>query len=351
MADEFSLHAIDIQSEDRDAIRNEIFEQMTTVGFLLLENIPNYDEEKYLKACKAFHALPKDIKEQLYTRANKKENSNQYRGYFPFKSNDASHKEFYDMSFDITKFPEDEQKYPLYEQTPFPDGEEYEWIQQEFSKMQDTLFEAALTTMRYIAEGLGKPKNFFDAWFDKGTLTALRSIHYEPRGAVSGLDFSKLESDSLKLTTPEHADSGVLTMLVTFGYPGLQVEIDGEYRSIKPVSNAVVVNLGGLLSRLSNYKLKATMHRVLDIGRERYSSPLFMEPRYSAVISPCMLSSSYDYKSAGDVPKREGNVLYGDWLIKRVMKFVEFHDFEIPKERKSIIEKLPATEEESKVAC
>jgi len=37
-----------------------------------------------------------------------------------------------------------------------------------------------------------------------------------------------------------------------------------------------------MLSRITNGKLKATKHRVLDIGVERYSSPYFFEPHYCA---------------------------------------------------------------------
>lgn len=86
----------------------------------------------------------------------------------------------------------------------------------------------------------------------------------------------------MKYTTPIHTDSGFLTFLSTFGYSGLEVEIDGIYKPIRPIKNSIVVNLGDMLSRITNYKLKATKHRVLDIGIDRYSSPFFFEPHYSA---------------------------------------------------------------------
>jgi len=89
----------------------------------------------------------------------------------------------------------------------------------------------------------------------------------------------------LKLTTPEHTDSGFLTLLSTFNYPGLQVDIGGGvYKSIKPRPNVLVVNIGNMLSRITNNELKATWHRVLDIGVDRYSSPFFFEPKYTAEI-------------------------------------------------------------------
>ena len=51
------------------------------------------------------------------------------------------------------------------------------------------------------------------------------------------------------------------------------------------------MNIGETLSKISGYKIKATRHRVLDIGVERYSSPFFMEPKHSARIGEGILDS------------------------------------------------------------
>lgn len=60
--------------------------------------------------------------------------------------------------------------------------------------------------------------------------------------------------------------------------------IGNEYKSIRPVKESIVVNLGGIMEEITGEKLKATFHRVLDIGKERYSSPFFFEPRYETPI-------------------------------------------------------------------
>ena len=86
------------------------------------------------------------------------------------------------------------------------------------------------------------------------------------------------------MITPEHSDTGFITILSTFMYPGLQVEMDGKYRSVKPEKNHLVVNLGTIFARITKYRLKATKHRVLDIGRERYSCPFFLEPKFDILI-------------------------------------------------------------------
>lgn len=140
--------------------------------------------------------------------------------------------------------------------------------------------------------GLGKDRDFFNPWFDKDQISTFRSILYLPRNHENAAKSDKLDSDLIKLTTPEHCDSGFLTLLTTFGFPGLQVEIDGEFKSIKPEPNCLVVNLGETFQRVTNFKMKATKHRVLDIGVTRYSSPFFVEPKYSAVIPSNLLVPS-----------------------------------------------------------
>ena len=75
-------------------------------------------------------------------------------------------------------------------------------------------------------------------------------------------------------------------------YPGLEVLIDSEYKPIKPRKDAIIVNIGNMLEKITNYQIKATLHRVRDIGRERYSCPFFFDPKFSARISESCLSST-----------------------------------------------------------
>ena len=150
------------------------------------------------------------------------------------------------------------------------------------------MHEISLKVINYIGLALGKEDGYFKIFFEKDPMNTLRTIYYPPR-SHGVVDSSELDAASIKLTTPEHVDSGFVTLLTTFGYPGLQVLIDGEYRSIKPVKGALVLNLGATFERITNWKLKGTFHRVLDIGVERYSSPFFAEPRYSSIIPSNLL--------------------------------------------------------------
>lgn len=125
------------------------------------------------------------------------------------------------------------------------------------------------------------------------------------------------------MTTPIHTDSGFLTLLSTFNYTGLQVNtVDNKFVSVKPKPNVIVVNLGDMFSRITGYTLKATKHRVLDIGVDRYSSPFFLEPRYAARI-PNSLMTTND-TTDGSAPEE---LVYGDWLIEKIRQFAEYTHF------------------------
>ena len=94
---------------------------MNTLGFLLLSNIPNFDEERLFAHQKWFFGLSDEVKAKLYKNHFKSENPNFYRGFAPFIANDPSFKELYEIGLDYEKVSEDEQIYSLHEETPWPE--------------------------------------------------------------------------------------------------------------------------------------------------------------------------------------------------------------------------------------
>lgn len=54
--------------------------------------------------------------------------------------------------------------------------------------------------------------------------------------------------------------------------------------------------------------MRATKHRVLDIGKPRYSSPFFAEPRYDAMIPSNLLEP--------EEKQKEAPVQYGPHIVK-----------------------------------
>jgi isopenicillin N synthase-like dioxygenase len=57
----------------------------------------------------------------------------------------------------------------------------------------------------------------------------------------------------------------------------------------------IVVNFGKLLERWTGGRIRATEHRVLSRGRERFSVPFFYEPRADATIAPLPLPGAEQF--------------------------------------------------------
>ena len=159
--------------------------------------------------------------------------------------------------------------------------------------------------------GLGKDRHFFREWFTGAPLSTFRTIRYLPR-SQSTVRNDLLDENQLKLTTPSHKDSGFLTLLCTFGYPGLRVLYNGEYQYVKPLPNHLVINLGKTFERITNFTLKATCHQVADIGVERYSCPFFLDPCSSTIIPSNILKPAEE--------QTEPSIQYGLWLVKNMKR-------------------------------
>ena len=138
----------------------------------------------------------------------------------PVVGNDPAHKEMYDMGCSLHLVSNESLKYALYEEAPFPKQKKYQWIRLDFEKQYNLMHAVSLKLLEYMAIGLGKDRYFFHKWFTHDSLSTQRAIHNRPR-KVQIVDSSALSVKDFKLTTPEHCDSGFITILTTFGFPGL----------------------------------------------------------------------------------------------------------------------------------
>lgn len=114
--------------------------------------------------------------------------------------------------------------------------------------------------------------------FDEPTIW-LRLLHYPPQPPAA--------PDDLFGSAP-HCDFGCLTFLAQDTVGGLQVMApSGDWIGVRPTPGALVVNVGDMLHRLSNGRLRSTPHRVMNrTGRERISVPFFFDPHVNTVIRP-----------------------------------------------------------------
>lgn len=128
--------------------------------------------------------------------------------------------------------------------------------------------------LRAIALYLGLEESYFEDHTHNGN-SILRAIHYppitqEPKSAVRA---------------EQHEDINLITLLVGASADGLQVlNKNNEWISVTALPEQIVVNVGDMLQRLTNNKLKSTTHRVINPPRElwgtsRFSIPFFLHPR------------------------------------------------------------------------
>jgi isopenicillin N synthase-like dioxygenase len=164
--------------------------------------------------------------------------------------------------------------------------------------------------LRAIAIYLGLPENYFDAKVKHGN-SILRPIHYYP---IENPD--SVPADAVRAA--EHGDINLITLLMGASADGLQVlRRDGKWIPITALPDQLVVNVGDMLERHTNKKLKSTIHRVVNPPRHlmntpRYSIPFFMHPR--SEMSLAALSSCVD----GEHPKLWEDITAGEFLNQRL---------------------------------
>jgi isopenicillin N synthase-like dioxygenase len=175
-----------------------------------------------------------------------------------------------------------------------------------------TLENAGKTMLRAIALYLELPEDYFEDKVHNGN-SILRPIHYFP---IENPD--EVPADAVRAA--EHGDINLITLLMGASADGLEVlRRDGKWIAITALPNQIVVNVGDMLDRLSNHKLKSTIHRVANPPREmmhtsRYSIPFFMHPRGEMDLT--CLPNCIDAEN----PKRYSDITAGDFLDERLVE-------------------------------
>jgi isopenicillin N synthase-like dioxygenase len=143
--------------------------------------------------------------------------------------------------------------------------------------------EVANLMMSLFARGMGlAPEHFASSYIPDGSNFGAQ--YY--RGRASG----DVEASEDALALREHSDTGGITILHQRGdYEGLQIRlVTGDLVSVPVRSDALVVNVGDLLTRWTNGRLRSTPHCVSmpAFGQSRQSIALFHQPAINAEIKP-----------------------------------------------------------------
>ena len=157
--------------------------------------------------------------------------------------------------------------------------------------LYDALDDLGRRLLRAVARYLGLAEGFFDEPVRLGN-SVLRLLHYPP-----------VPPDAPGVRAGAHEDINVITLLLGAEEAGLEIlDRDGRWLPISPPPDAIVVNIGDMLQRLTNHVLPSTTHRVVNPpperrGVARYSTPFFLhfEPEYEIRTLPgCVTADNPD---------------------------------------------------------
>ena len=251
-----------------------------------------------------FFALPTDTKMKYHVPG-----SGGARGYTPFKvetakdSQYADLKEFWHIGREIprdSKFAE--LMPPNLWPAEVPDFKRYGY------GLYEALDQLGTRVLRALALHIRQPENFFEDKTDVGN-SILRPIHYPP---ITDENVPNVRAGA-------HEDINFITLLVGASAEGLEVLTrEGEWLPITTEGDAIVVNIGDMLQRLSNHVYPSTTHRVVNPPNEnarkpRYSVPFFLHPNPDVMLDPL------DSCITPDNPRRyDTSISSHEYLLQRL---------------------------------
>lgn len=305
-----NLDPIDFLSSDpviKAKFIKDLGDTFSNIGFACVKNHYTLQEDidNYYKAVERFFALPTEVK-----RKYEIEGLGGQRGYTSYGKEHAKGadtpdmKEFWQIGQEIEG--------AFVSKEIYPDNVQVSEIEN-FNKLSMSLYrgfeKSGSILLKAIATYLNLDENYFEDKIINGN-SILRAIHYppitqEPKNAVRA---------------EAHEDINLITLLVGASAEGLEVvTADGKWLAVDAPPDHFVINVGDMLQRLTNNRLKSTTHRVVNPPREkwntsRYSIPFFLHP-VSEMDLTCLSSCITDENPIAYSP-----ISAGDYLHERLVE-------------------------------
>jgi isopenicillin N synthase-like dioxygenase len=263
-----------------DTIADELGRSFGEYGFAVVRDhgIPQDLIDRAEAASKAFFALPDEVK-----RAYRIAGNGGARGYTPFGTEKAKDADV----FDLKEFWHVGRTLPAGHpleafMAPNVWPAEVEGFRETMSALYDAFEAAGARVLEAIALHLGRPRDFFAASITDGN-SVMRLLHYPPlgEGAPEGA-----------IRAAAHGDINTITLLLGAEEAGLELLTrQGEWHAIDVPPGALVINVGDMLERQTNGRLRSTTHRVVNprgeaAKRARFSMPFFLHFRPDFLIEP-----------------------------------------------------------------
>jgi len=305
-----SVNLEDFLSEDskrKQKFIDEIGKAYQDIGFVALKG--HFLDEKLVdrlySEIKNFFTLPLETK-----RSYEIPGIGGQRGYVSFGKESAKGKKEGDLKefWHFGQYVEDDaeraKEYP--ENVVVNELPEFNKVGKETYQM---LEKTAKFVLRALALYLDLEETYFDNYIHNGN-SILRPIHYPPI----------TEEPKAAERAAAHGDINLITLLMGAQGRGLQVQNHkGEWLDAIAEPDELMINVGDMLSRHTNNKLKSTIHRVINPPRElwgtsRYSIPFFMHPISEMKLD--VLDSCIDAEN----PKQFDDITAGAFLDQRLIE-------------------------------
>ncbi|MEM8726407.1 MAG: 2-oxoglutarate and iron-dependent oxygenase domain-containing protein [Pseudomonadota bacterium] len=288
-------------------IADELGRSFSEYGFAVVRDhgIPQDLIDRAEAKSKDFFALPDSVK-----REYKIEGGGGARGYTPFgteKAKDASVfdlKEFWHVGRSL------EPGHALAEfMAPNVWPDEVDGFRDTFSALFASFETAGSRVLEAIALHLQLDRKFFNPTVEDGN-SVMRLLHYPPLGP---------DAPEGAIRAAAHGDINTITLLLGAEEAGLELLTKaGEWQAVDVPEGGLVINVGDMLERLTNGRLRSTTHRVVNprgpaAQRSRYSMPFFLHFRPDYLIEP--LTSCV---SEADADSVEAPITAHDFLQQRL---------------------------------
>ena len=277
-----------------EEVAEELGKSFEEYGFAVIRDhgIPQDLIDRAETLSKAFFALPEETK-----KAYKIEGGGGARGYTPFGVETAKDAKVHDLKEFWHVGRELPAGHPLSQYMgPNVWPGEVEGFRATFEELYAAFEKAGARVLEAIALHLGLPREWFARTVEDGN-SVMRLLHYPP---LKGGDAEGA------IRAAAHGDINTITLLLGAEEAGLELlTTSGEWKAIDTPPGALVVNIGDMLDRLTNGKLRSTTHRVMNpVGeaayRARYSMPFFLHFRPDFTIET--LPGCIDPARPGDHP-------------------------------------------------
>ena len=299
------IASLSLSDADSDGFAQALGASFEIYGFAIVRNHGILESliERAEAAAKALFALPEAAK-LAYAAAG----SGGARGYTPFGVETAkgltAHdlKEFWHVGREL------------------PAGHAYRAVMpdniwpSEVAEFRATMLElfdafdvAGARLLAAVARFLGVDEEYFsDATRDGNSV--LRLLRYPPVADGAGAS----------IRAGAHEDINTITLLLGAEEAGLELRTrDGRWIPVSPRSGELVINIGDMLERLTNGRLRSTSHRVVNPTPERASKARFSMPFFLHFRPDFVIEALPGTVADGEAPKWPPITAH-DYLLQRL---------------------------------